>query len=1048
MPNKIHSYRIIGEENGVVLAGANPADRSNVTKNHYLVAAKVEQEDGSFRYHIGTIDKSSDLTNPAIVLQYKAWNRYLAGLNEDQVGALKETIRNAFGEDQVQTDIFGVGVVESGYSIIDPNNLLFPNISAIPTDPNDNRIFFREVTKDEDGKVSAIEIAEAEIKKIDLAAATIQEKEALLAEFEKDRLDEINQKHSSLAQFLGEMNVQELITGKGDIVAATEAELKVNHDSVQYDLTYNEASKSVKVTTVDGLGNTVEIADNNPIKAGIIAQFNREFRTARITALNTEREGRVNELHNYFVANQRSLLLGNSQTEVVGSNHIIRLHPGAGNALEVYSLANKKVLQGFDKQIALHKLRNAGELNNNGFFAGLTADLDATRVDNFPRPTDVAAEEQILDLGVAKVALANKGDSATISEGDVEQHLSTPKERRVVALLKQEREGISITRKVGNVATAPITGAVNWALNKTRSQDSQRPWQNAFHTEKNSTDIYVEIKDEELFYFREANVELKRIAGRNYYKTNSNNLSNGTLAQNSANAAKFQKSLFGELQDGVDQVFFKANQDAIAEFKKLADKSTSGIERLDNAPVTVPASVATSPVINLRRFKDSNIAIRADHSPTEIYLASTSARTGELEWSFIATDDPKYPEAVSLIRQSLVSLSKTDSKLKHLEKFSFEEVLKSQAPVLTTSPIMQYGDDFILDRDAPKKHKAATPIIETRNSAINQSGTDPIENEGAKRVRDLPKVTKREGGVRNASTQTNVTFRSLDDAEGIDLLKEQGKAKRGKATNRHQSQEDQEVEDDVQSNQSMDDVIGLRKRPTAKQNRPSSQTNAFQARTISAHVVFQCETLAESHWHTESEELTKLQERQNHYAVHNKVIERFKKEGFNNNQAAKEAYQDIIPQALLLAAAEAGIDNPEDMILAIKYAKVQGGVNRKAKEEEFELGNLDEAAVKKFSSKFQKICEACGVYSGREGGKPVGHRLTYVDMEYANDLAENEDFKSALQNKSLGVAKVNNIAKIIGNEISLDEEGKLSIEISAENQKIKENRSISAAKNR
>lgn len=33
MPNKIHSYRIIGEEDGVILVGANPSNGSDVTKN-------------------------------------------------------------------------------------------------------------------------------------------------------------------------------------------------------------------------------------------------------------------------------------------------------------------------------------------------------------------------------------------------------------------------------------------------------------------------------------------------------------------------------------------------------------------------------------------------------------------------------------------------------------------------------------------------------------------------------------------------------------------------------------------------------------------------------------------------------------------------------------------------------------------------------------------------------------------------------------------------------------------------------------------------------
>ena len=38
--------------------------------------------------------------------------------------------------------------------------------------------------------------------------------------------------------------------------------------------------------------------------------------------------------------------------------------------------------------------------------------------------------------------------------------------------------------------------------------------------------------------------------------------------------------------------------------------------------------------------------------------------------------------------------------------------------------------------------------------------------------------------------------------------------------------------------------------------------------------------------------------------------------------------------------------------------------------------------------KFQKECEACGIYSGRKGGKSVGLRLTFIPDDVVEKFTE------------------------------------------------------------
>ena len=75
------------------------------------------------------------------------------------------------------------------------------------------------------------------------------------------------------------------------------------------------------------------------------------------------------------------------------------------------------------------------------------------------------------------------------------------------------------------------------------------------------------------------------------------------------------------------------------------------------------------------------------------------------------------------------------------------------------------------------------------------------------------------------------------------------------------------------------------------------------------------------------------------------------------------------------------------VLAIIAKAKERGGIKNEANErggyvkpatEIEDISNIPAVEAKKFSAAFQKECEACGIYSGRKGGKSVGLRLTFI----------------------------------------------------------------------
>ena len=68
-------------------------------------------------------------------------------------------------------------------------------------------------------------------------------------------------------------------------------------------------------------------------------------------------------------------------------------------------------------------------------------------------------------------------------------------------------------------------------------------------------------------------------------------------------------------------------------------------------------------------------------------------------------------------------------------------------------------------------------------------------------------------------------------------------------------------------------------------------------------------------------------------------------------------------------------------------ANAQGEYLKPASEIEDILG-IPAVEAKKFSAAFQKECEACGIYSGRKGGKSVGLRLTFISDDVVEKFAK------------------------------------------------------------
>ncbi len=120
---------------------------------------------------------------------------------------------------------------------------------------------------------------------------------------------------------------------------------------------------------------------------------------------------------------------------------------------------------------------------------------------------------------------------------------------------------------------------------------------------------------------------------------------------------------------------------------------------------------------------------------------------------------------------------------------------------------------------------------------------------------------------------------------------------------------------------------------------------------------------------------------------------------------------------ILLKVASQNNLNRNQVLAIIETAKVRGGIYNAANdlgeylsEKDLETkplnlitdgsGNfISKVTAQKFSADFQKECQACGIYSGRQGGKSVGLRLTFIPDDVVLRVKENsserfEDYKA------------------------------------------------------
>ena len=136
---------------------------------------------------------------------------------------------------------------------------------------------------------------------------------------------------------------------------------------------------------------------------------------------------------------------------------------------------------------------------------------------------------------------------------------------------------------------------------------------------------------------------------------------------------------------------------------------------------------------------------------------------------------------------------------------------------------------------------------------------------------------------------------------------------------------------------------------------------------------------------------------------------------------------------ILINLAAGSVDKPkrqklerEQVLAIIAKAKERGGIKNEANKQggylkiATEIGDIpgiSAVEAKKFSAAFQKECEACGIYSGRKGGKSVGLRLTFIPddvvdkftklspTEYAALASSSESNLSGIKALAAGVTK-------------------------------------------
>ncbi len=133
--------------------------------------------------------------------------------------------------------------------------------------------------------------------------------------------------------------------------------------------------------------------------------------------------------------------------------------------------------------------------------------------------------------------------------------------------------------------------------------------------------------------------------------------------------------------------------------------------------------------------------------------------------------------------------------------------------------------------------------------------------------------------------------------------------------------------------------------------------------------------------------------------------------------------------SIIIKIADENNLNKDQVVAIIKKAKQRGGIYNQADSQgnylkKVDLKNIAEIKIKnffgietvsvnkaqKFSADFQKECEKCGIYSGREDGKDVGLRTTFIPDDVVEQLSsETNVFKNskAKENAKIFVNQIN-----------------------------------------
>ncbi len=142
--------------------------------------------------------------------------------------------------------------------------------------------------------------------------------------------------------------------------------------------------------------------------------------------------------------------------------------------------------------------------------------------------------------------------------------------------------------------------------------------------------------------------------------------------------------------------------------------------------------------------------------------------------------------------------------------------------------------------------------------------------------------------------------------------------------------------------------------------------------------------------------------------------------GLNDEDAQDEIEQTLINIIITVAADPSLNMTLNQVLLVIEESRKAGGISNKWLKDEDVYKGKDElefvsgvsfATAKKFSKMFQKECDACGILSGRKGGKEVGLRTSFIPKTVTDTIekeaSENGNGPILLRDQDLTAAKAN-----------------------------------------